>query len=250
MISISGLCKKFGTLRAVRNVSFDVQKGEVLCLIGPSGSGKSTVLRCLNLLEEPDEGSIRISSVRFEAGVRHTPEQIRSFRLHTGMVFQNFNLFPHLTVLGNVCEGPITVKKVARAEAISLAEGLLERVGMAEKVHQYPSRLSGGQQQRVAIARALAMQPEVMLFDEPTSALDPELVGEVLSTIERLVSDGMTSIIVTHEMGFCRHIAQRTGFMEGGELVEIAPTECIFRCECSERTRRFINAFLNRNAGM
>jgi polar amino acid transport system ATP-binding protein len=242
--------KTFGDLRAVDDVSLDMARGEVLCIIGPSGSGKSTFLRCINQIERLDGGAIWIDGEL--TGYRRagdklyplTDSEIARQRLATGMVFQRFNLFQHMTALENVIEGPVTVLKRPRDEAVREAMALLERVGLAEKRNAYPLQLSGGQQQRVAIARALAMKPKLMLFDEPTSALDPELVGEVLSVMRDLAASGMTMIVVTHELGFAREVAHRVVFMDRGAVVETGtPNEILVKPQHA-RTRDFIAAVL------
>jgi polar amino acid transport system ATP-binding protein len=228
--------KTFGNFVALHGVSMQVRKQEVVCLIGPSGSGKSTLLRCTNGLETLDGGEIRLDDVplpRNETGMRDV-------RRRMGMVFQSFELFPHRTVIANVMMGPVTVLRLPRAEARARAEALLEKVGLAEKAESHPASLSGGQQQRVAIARALAMQPEVMLFDEPTSALDPETVGEVLSVMKRLADEGMTMIVVTHEMSFARRVANRVVVFERGAIVEEGPPRQIFDAPTVARTRDFL----------
>lgn len=243
IIKVEGLDKYFDDLHVLKDLSFEVAEREVVCIIGRSGSGKSTLLRCLNFLEPPDFGSMRIDDVEIKCGGhgRQWRKQVHDLRLKTGMVFQSFNLFAHMTALENVIEGPVTVKKMKREEAIHLAMANLEKVGLADKAGQYPSRLSGGQQQRVAIARAMTMQPRVMLFDEPTSALDPELVGEVLGVMQRLVEEGMTMITVTHEMGFARRFADRIMYMDEGRFVEIASPDEFFASPKDERTRQFLS---------
>jgi len=244
IVRISGLNKYFGFLHVLKDVEFDVTPAEVICIIGPSGSGKSTLLRCINFLEQPDFGAVEVDGIRVEKEEkgRNRKRKIHDLRLKTGMVFQSFNLFPHMTALGNVTEGPITVKKMSPKEATALGMHFLERVGLEDKRDQYPSRLSGGQQQRVAIARAMAMQPKVMLFDEPTSALDPELIGEVLDVMQTLVEDGMTMLTVTHEMGFARKFANRVIFMDEGKLVEVGPPNDVFENPQDERTISFLEA--------
>ncbi len=248
IVRVEHLHKYFDTLHVLKDLSFEINRAEVVCIIGRSGSGKSTLLRCLNFLEQPDHGVVEIDGVRVEAGGRGKAyqEQVHDLRLKTGMVFQQFNLFPHMTALENVMEGPVTVKGLPREEAEQIARENLEKVGLGHKAEVYPSRLSGGQQQRVAIARALAMQPQVMLFDEPTSALDPELIGEVLAVMQQLVEDGMTMVTVTHEMGFAREFADRIFYMHDGEFVEIGPPEQVFGDPKDARTRQFLSSFVKR----
>ncbi len=246
IIKVRGLHKYFGPLNVIRGVDLEVMPGEVVVIIGPSGGGKSTFLRCLNLLEQPSAGTIEIEEIRIEAdrppsAYRH---YIRPLRMRVGMVFQHFNLFPHMTALENIIEAPITVKKMPREEAIAKAEQLLEWVGLSAKRNEYPSRLSGGQQQRVAIARALAMEPKIMLFDEPTSALDPELIAEVIEVMERLANEGMTMVVVTHEIHFARDVADRVIFMDSGQWAEMGPPEEIFTHPKEERTRQFLSHIL------
>jgi len=230
-------------LEVLKGVDLDIEVGEVVVLIGPSGAGKSTFLRCLNFLEEPDEGTIEIDGVEIRAGEsgREHTHQITDIRMKTGMVFQSFNLFPHMTALQNIIEGPITVKRWPRERAIAKAEELLRWVGLLGKRDEYPIRLSGGQQQRIAIARSLAMEPKIMLFDEPTSALDPELIGEVVEVMERLASAGMTMVVVSHEMHFACDVADRIIFMEGGNWVEEGPPEQLINYPQQERTRQFLS---------
>jgi ABC-type polar amino acid transport system ATPase subunit len=244
IIKVSHLDKFFDLLHVLKDLSFEVEAGEVVCIIGPSGSGKSTLLRCINFLEHPDHGVIEVDGIEVPApgSGRGYQQKIHQLRLKTGMVFQSFNLFPHMTALGNVVEAPVTVKGMPKNEAIELGMRQLEKVGLAEKRNQYPSRLSGGQQQRVAIARALAMEPKVMLFDEPTSALDPELVGEVLNVMRGLANEGMTMLVVTHEMGFAREVADRIFFVDEGRFAEIGPPAQIFDHPTQERTRMFLRA--------
>lgn len=241
MISIKGLYKQFGDLEVLKGIDLEVGKGQVVVVIGPSGSGKTTLLRCLNVLETPTKGSISIAgqTLDFSGGV--TKKDIASFRRLTGMVFQSYNLFPHMTALGNVMEGPVTVKGENRENARQKAAMLLQKVGLGDKLDYYPHQLSGGQQQRVGIARALAMEPAVMLFDEPTSALDPELVGEVLKVMKDLANEGMTMIVVTHEMRFAREAANEVIFMDKGVVVERDHPETFFTNPKHERTRQFLN---------
>jgi ABC-type polar amino acid transport system ATPase subunit len=242
IIRVRGLHKYFGPLHVIRGVDLDVMPGEVVVIIGPSGGGKSTFLRCLNFLEEPSAGSIEIDSVEIKsrepAGEQR--KHIREIRKKAGMVFQQFNLFPHMTALQNIIEAPVTVKGQSKAEATAKAEELLEWVGLLEKRDEFPSRLSGGQQQRVAIARALCMEPKIMLFDEPTSALDPELIGEVVDVMERLADEGMTMAVVTHELHFARDVSDRVILMADGVWAEMAPPSEFFTNPKEERTRQFL----------
>ncbi|RKQ69838.1 amino acid ABC transporter ATP-binding protein [Oceanibaculum indicum] len=246
MIEVRNLHKYYGPLHVLRGIDVDIAKGEVFSVIGPSGSGKSTFLRCLNFLEEYQEGDVRFDGklvgYRETAGkrLRAGAGSIAAMRTRMGMVFQSFNLFPHKTVLENVMEGPVIVQKKPRGEVRAMALDLLAQVGLSEKAEQYPSKLSGGQQQRVGIARALAMQPEVMLFDEPTSALDPELVGEVLDVMKNLATAGMTMVIVTHEMSFARDVSDRVMMMDEGVVVEIDRPEVIFSSPRQARTADFL----------
>ncbi|WHZ11397.1 MAG: ABC transporter, ATP-binding protein (cluster 3, basic aa/glutamine/opines) [Burkholderiaceae bacterium] len=247
MVAVQDVHKRFGREEVLKGIDLDVAAGEVLVLLGPSGSGKSTLLRCVNHLEKIDAGRIVVDGELVGYRERgdllyemHEREVCRQ-RANIGMVFQRFNLFPHLTVLENVIEAPLRVKRQAKAEAVERARGLLERVGLLAKADVYPARLSGGQQQRVAIARALAMQPKLMLFDEPTSALDPELVDEVLSVMRGLAKEGMTMIVVTHEMGFARDVGHRVVFMDGGVVVEAGPPEQVLTRPQHERTRAFLS---------
>ncbi len=239
-------------LEVIRGVNLDVEPGEVVVIIGPSGAGKSTFLRCLNFLEEPDGGTVEIDGVEIPAGVQshERTRQIIEIRMKAGMVFQSFNLFPHMTALENIIEGPITVRRWPRERAIAKAEELLSWVGLMDKRDEYPIRLSGGQQQRIAIARSLAMEPKIMLFDEPTSALDPELIGEVVEVMERLAKEGMTMVVVSHEMHFASDVADRIIFMEGGNWVEEGPPEQLLRRPQQERTRQFLSHILrDRDSG-
>jgi ABC-type polar amino acid transport system ATPase subunit len=242
IIRVRELHKYFGALHVIKGVDLDVAAGEVVVIIGPSGGGKSTFLRCINFLEEPSAGSIEVDNVaikaREPAGQRR--KHIRDIRKKAGMVFQQFNLFPHMTALGNIIEAPVTVKGVSKQAATEKAEELLAWVGLSEKRDEYPSRLSGGQQQRVAIARALCMEPKIMLFDEPTSALDPELIGEVVEVMERLANQGMTMVVVTHELHFARDVADRVILMADGVWAEIAPPSELFTNPKEERTRQFL----------
>ena len=238
MIEIKGLKKSFGDLEVLKGIDQNVEEGEVLCIVGPSGSGKSTMLRCINRLEEPTSGEIYID------GELITGENLDSIRTRMGMVFQSFNLFPHMSVLDNLTCGPVNVKKEDKKQAEEKAMKLLARVGLAEKADQFPRNLSGGQQQRVAIARALAMDPEVMLFDEPTSALDPEMVGEVLDVMKDLARDGMTMVVVTHEMGFAKEVASKVIFMDGGYIVEQGTPEEVLSNPQMDRTKDFLSKVL------
>ncbi|MDO9494046.1 amino acid ABC transporter ATP-binding protein [Acetobacterium sp.] len=238
MIEIKNLHKYFGELEVLRGIDLTVDESEVVCLIGSSGSGKSTLLRCINFLEEKNEGEIYID------GQLVTSKDINNIRQKVGMVFQRFNLFPHMTVIQNVMEGPITVKKMAKKEARDLAMALLEKVNLLDKADEYPAMLSGGQQQRVAIARSLAMEPKVILFDEPTSALDPELVGEVLGVMNDLAKEGRTMIIVTHEMGFAKEVADRVIFIHDGQIAEEGTPEDIFDRPENERLQNFLGQIL------
>jgi len=241
LVSLRGVTKRFGDLVAVDTVDLDVAKGEVVCVIGPSGSGKSTLVRLVNALERPDGGEIRVEGETIHADARG----VDAHRATTGMVFQQFNLFPHLTALGNVALGPRVVRAVPRAEADAEARVLLDRVGLGDKAEARPAQLSGGQQQRVAIARALAMEPRVLLFDEPTSALDPEMIGEVLEVMQDLAKAGMTMIVVTHEMGFAREAADRVVFMDEGRIIESGTPDEIFDRPSEERTKVFLSKILH-----
>jgi polar amino acid transport system ATP-binding protein len=242
IIKVRGLHKYFGPLHVIKGVDLDVAPREVVVIIGPSGGGKSTFLRCLNFLEEPSAGTIEIDGVLIDArepASRHRG-QVRELRKRAGMVFQQFNLFPHMTALQNIIEAPVTVKRWSRDQAMAKAEELLRWVGLSDKRDEYPSRLSGGQQQRVAIARALSMEPKIMLFDEPTSALDPELIGEVVDVMERLANEGMTMLVVTHEIHFARDVADRVILMADGGWAEEGPPAELFTNPREERTRQFL----------
>ena len=236
MITCKSVIKTFGELEVLKGVDLHVSQGEVVVIIGPSGSGKSTFLRCMNHLELIDGGSITINGKLVE----NKEAALNKLRQDIGMVFQQFNLFPHMTVLQNIMEAPVLLKKVTKAEAKEKGFRLLKKVGLEEKADEYPNRLSGGQKQRVAIARALAMEPTIMLFDEPTSALDPELVGEVLSVMKQLAKEGMTMIVVTHEMGFAKEVADRVIFMDGGNIIEQGIPEDIFVNPKHDRTKEFL----------
>ena len=240
MIEVRNLEKSFGNLQVLRGISEIIKEQEVVCVIGPSGSGKSTFLRCLNLLEEPTGGEVFLDGEKI-----NTPDaDIDKIRERLGMVFQNFNLFPHMTVLDNITLAPIKVRKTPKDDAEAAARKILETVGLSDKENSYPSSLSGGQKQRVAIARALAMEPEVMLFDEPTSALDPEMVGEVLNVMKKLAEEGMTMVIVTHEMGFAREVADRVLFIDQGVVMEQGTPEELFGNPQNERTKSFLSKVL------
>ncbi|HZP77788.1 MAG TPA: amino acid ABC transporter ATP-binding protein [Pseudolabrys sp.] len=245
MLEAVDIYKRFAKLEVLKGVSLSVAKGEVVALIGPSGSGKSTFLRCLNVLEVPQAGRLRVGDMTLDFNSGRTPPDrvLAPLRQRAGMVFQHFNLFPHMTALGNVIEGPIQVKGMAPAAARDLAMGLLHKVGLDEKANEYPSRLSGGQRQRVAIARALAMEPEVLLLDEITSALDPELVGEVLAVVKALAADGMTMVLVTHEIAFAAGVANRVGFMWEGKLATVGPPEETIRRPDNPRLKAFLERF-------
>jgi ABC-type polar amino acid transport system ATPase subunit len=240
VVNVKGVNKHFGHLHVLKDVSLDVARGEVVVIIGPSGSGKSTLLRCLNYLEPVQSGEIRVDGIRLD----HHKTNIRKVRAEVGMVFQSFNLFPHLSVLRNVMLAPVIVRKRPEAEVRREALALLAKVGLQDKTDVYPSQLSGGQQQRVAIARALCMQPKLMLFDEVTSALDPELVREVLDVMKQLARDGMTMIVVTHEMGFAREVADRVIFMDEGRIVEQGSAEAVFDRPQNQRTKEFLGKIL------
>ncbi|MCK9816425.1 L-cystine ABC transporter ATP-binding protein YecC [Pseudomonas sp. MAFF 302046] len=247
MIEVEKLTKQFKGQTVLNGIDLKVEAGEVVAIIGPSGSGKTTFLRCLNFLEEPSSGRIKVGDIAIDGSRPLSQQQglIRQLRRQVGFVFQNFNLFPHRTALENVIEGPLVVKKTPRHLAQALGRSLLAKVGLAGKEDAYPRRLSGGQQQRVAIARALAMEPEVILFDEPTSALDPELVGEVLATIRGLAEEKRTMIIVTHEMGFARDVANRVIFFDKGVIVEQGEAKALFANPKEERTRQFLSKFIS-----
>ena len=247
VVKVSDLRKSFGDNEVLKGVDLEVARGEVVVVFGRSGSGKSTLLRCINFLEEPTSGTIEVGGIRIEPGTRthRQRETIRSVRLKAGMVFQEFNLFPHLTALQNVIEAPVTVKGQDRNQAIEVAKVLLTQVGLADKSDAYPIHLSGGQKQRVAIARALAMEPEVMLFDEPTSALDPELISEVLTVMKSLATETqMTMIVVTHEMGFAREVATTMAFVDEGNIVEKGPPSSVIADPQHAQTKRFLEAVL------
>jgi ABC-type polar amino acid transport system ATPase subunit len=249
IVEARGIEKYFGDHHVLRGIDLDVRRREAVMIIGRSGSGKTTLLRCLNFLEEPTVGSVEIDGLRVEADPlrarsRAHQEQIRQIRLRAAMLFQEFALFPHMTVLGNCIEAPVRVRGMAPAEASALAERFLAKVGLLDKRDQYPARLSGGQKQRVAIARALSMEPKLLLFDEPTSALDPELIGEVLNVMEELAHEGTTMIVVTHEMHFAREAADRVVFMEEGAILEQGPPEEVLNDPHDERTRAFLRRFL------
>jgi ABC-type polar amino acid transport system ATPase subunit len=248
IVSVRNLGKRFGQHQVLKDVSLEVASGAVVVIFGRSGSGKSTLLRCINLLEEPTSGSVEVDGIEFKPGPlasRLKRATVREIRLKTGMVFQDFNLFPHLSVIQNVVEAPITVKKMPKEEAEELGMHFLEKVGVADKRDEHPIRLSGGQKQRVAIARALAMEPKTLLFDEPTSALDPELIGEVLAVMKDLAHEsGVTMLVVTHEMGFAREVAHRMVFMHEGRLIEEGPPAELISGARDPRTRRFLEAVL------
>ena len=241
IIQIERVSKHFGKLKALDDVSMDVKRGEVMMIIGPSGSGKSTLLRCINHLETPDAGRVVVDGVE----VDERRGNINAVRAEVGMVFQRFELFPHLSVLENICLAQQKVRRRSRAESEKVARQLLEKVGIPEKIDSYPAQLSGGQQQRVAIARALAMQPKIMLFDEPTSALDPEMIKEVLDVMQALAAEGMTMVVVSHEMGFARNAAHRVVFMDAGKIVEQGPPDQIFGNPQHDRTKLFLSRILH-----
>jgi polar amino acid transport system ATP-binding protein len=239
MINIKNLHKKFGKLHVLKGINGHVDEREVVVIIGPSGSGKSTLLRCINYLEQPTDGEIVVDGIPL-----NTDANINKVREEVGMVFQRFNLFPHMSVLKNITLAPCKVRKISQADAEKIALELLDKVGLADKAHAYPEQLSGGQQQRVAIARALAMKPKIMLFDEPTSALDPEMINEVLDVMKALAREGMTMVVVTHEMGFAREVGSRVIFMDEGRIVEEGLPEDIFSNAQEERTRSFLSKIL------
>jgi ABC-type polar amino acid transport system ATPase subunit len=250
IVEARGIQKYFGTNHVLRGIDLDVRRREAVMIIGRSGSGKTTLIRCLNFLEEPTAGSVEIDGMRVDAdplhaGTRQREEVIRQIRLRAGMLFQEFNLFPHMSVLANCIEAPMRVRGIPEAEATSLAERFLEKVGLIEKRDEFPARLSGGQKQRVAIARAMCMEPKVLMFDEPTSALDPELVGEVLTVMEELAHEGTTMIVVTHEMHFAREAADTVIYMDEGRIVEAGPPEQVLVEPKDERTQHFLRRFLN-----
>ncbi len=250
-VEIIGVNKFYGPFHALKDVSMSILPGKVTCLIGPSGSGKSTLLRCINFLEEYDAGEIRIDGklIGYDApGRKMSARNLREMRRSIGMVFQQFNLWPHMTALQNVAEGLIRVRGMSQSEATTRAAEALTKVGLGEKMANYPSRLSGGQQQRVAIARAIAMEPKLMLFDEPTSALDPELVGEVLNVMKALAAEGMTMVVVTHEMGFAAHVADQVAFLEKGELVAVDTPSAILHAPKDERISGFLRTYHERNS--
>jgi ABC-type polar amino acid transport system ATPase subunit len=249
IVRAMGIEKYFGANHVLRGVDLEVRQREAVMLLGRSGSGKTTLLRCINFLEEPTVGSVEIDGLKLDAGPlrsrsREHQERIRQMRLRAGMLFQEFNLFPHMTVLGNCIEAPTRVRGIPEDQAVATAESFLDKVGLREKRDEYPSRLSGGQKQRVAIARALCMEPKVLLFDEPTSALDPELIGEVLRVMEDLAHEGTTMIVVTHEMHFARQAADRVVFMDEGVICEQGPPEQILDAPQNEATKRFLRRFL------
>jgi ABC-type polar amino acid transport system ATPase subunit len=246
IVKISHLDKYFGRLHVLKDISLEVQPQEVICLIGRSGSGKSTLLRCINFLEEPSAGTVEVDGLVVPAGVRNKEHSrlVHEIRIRTGMVFQEFNLFPHLSAIENIVEAPVTVKGMPKERAVAIGEKFLAKVGLMSKRDEYPARLSGGQKQRVAIARALAMEPRVMLFDEPTSALDPELIGEVLEVMRQLAEEGTTMIVVTHEMSFARDVADRIIYVDEGAIVEQGPPDRIFTDPADVRTRQFLDRVL------
>lgn len=237
MIKIENLSKKFGEKQVLKNVNLDIQKGDVVAVIGPSGSGKSTMLRCINLLEKIDSGTIKLDGVNITE--KNVDEDL--VRMKIGMVFQNFNLFPHKTVLENIILAPMKIKKMNKDDATQLAKKLLEKMGLSDKINEYPNSLSGGQKQRVAISRALAMNPDIMLFDEATSALDPEMVNDVLDVMKNLAKEGMTMVVVTHEMGFAKEVSSKVAFMEDGKIIDIGTPKYIFEESLNVRTKEFLS---------
>ncbi len=248
MLEVKNLCKRFGSLEVLKDISFDVEQGNVIAIIGPSGSGKSTLLRCVNQLERADGGTVKVCGLdmleqKDGKTIYASAKTLQEIRLKIGLVFQNFNLFPHFSVLRNITEAPIHVLNQNRADAEKNAMQLLEKMGLAAKADAYPCELSGGQQQRVSIARALALKPEILFFDEPTSALDPELTGEILKVIKSLAKEGMTMVIVTHEMAFARDVADHVIFMENGVIVEEGAPSLLFGDQASERTKQFLQRF-------
>ncbi|MEX2547527.1 MAG: amino acid ABC transporter ATP-binding protein [Chloroflexota bacterium] len=254
IVRVAGLHKYFGRLHVLRGIDLEVARGEAVMLVGRSGSGKTTLVRCINFLEEPTLGSVEVDGLRVEADPllsrgREHREQIRQIRLRAGMLFQEFNLFPHMTVLENLIEAPIRVRGLKRDEAVALADQYLAKVGLTDKRDEHPARLSGGQKQRTAIARALCMEPKVLMFDEPTSALDPELIGEVLGVMEDLAHEGTTMIVITHEMHFAREAADRVVFMDEGQIIEQGPPDQILDAPQDPRTQQFLRRFLATGAG-
>ncbi|HPU67229.1 MAG TPA: amino acid ABC transporter ATP-binding protein [Clostridiales bacterium] len=251
VLEVNNLSKSFGTLEVIKDISFDVEKGQVISIIGPSGSGKSTLLRCINQLERVSGGTIKICGLDMITGYEKgkpayaEPKTLREIKLKMGLIFQNFNLFPHFSVLKNITDAQIHVLKRSKEEAEEIAMDLLRQMGLPEKADAYPYQLSGGQQQRVSIARALALNPEILFFDEPTSALDPELTGEILKVIRQLAAKSMTMVIVTHEMAFARDVADTVIFMDKGVIVEQGPAEQVINNPTSERTKLFLNRFEN-----
>jgi polar amino acid transport system ATP-binding protein len=246
VLDVAGVSKQFGALEILSDISFQVEKGETVCVLGPSGSGKSTLLRCINWLERPDAGRIYLNGAQIGvngAGIVMSDRELSRIRTRIGMVFQHFALWPHLTVLQNLMEAPVQVQKRPKAEVRDEALALLAKVGLSDKRDSFPAKLSGGQKQRVGIARALAMRPDLLLFDEPTSALDPELVGEVLVVMRELAREGMTMVVVTHEMGFARDAATRILFLDRGRVIETAPPERFFSSPETERARQFIQRY-------
>jgi ABC-type histidine transport system ATPase subunit len=248
IVQIEELHKNFGTLEVLKGITLEVQQGEVVTIIGRSGSGKSTLLRCVNFLEQPTHGTVSVDGLTVHVDQhklsKAQKQMVHQIRLHTGMVFQEFNLFPHLSVIENLIEAPVTVKRMNKDEAIAIGEKYLDKVGLSMKRDEFPNRLSGGQKQRVAIARALTMEPKVMLFDEPTSALDPELIGEVLAVMRQLAVEGMTMLVVSHEMSFAHEVSNRVVFMEDGAIVEQGPPEQLFDNPQNPQTRMFLQRII------